>query len=103
MGDSSTLNEMVLDSSNGAAEALRVQAQLMRNGVIRPSEYTKFKQNTLDGVKDLKEGAASLNKNITDAKTAIEYYVEAAKTRNGMFEIRAAQQNLVALYTKYYG
>jgi len=72
MGDSSTLNEMVLDSSNGAAEALRVQAQLMRNGVIRPSEYTKFKQNTLDGVKDLKEGAASLNKNITDAKTAID-------------------------------
>jgi len=39
----------------------------------------------------------------TDAETAIEYYVEAAKTRNGMFEIRAAQQNLVALYTKYYG
>lgn len=72
MGDSSTLNEMVLDSSNGAAEALRVQAQLMRNGVIRPSEYTKFKQNTLDGVKDLKEGAASLNKNITDAKAAID-------------------------------
>ena len=72
MGDSSTLNEMVLDSSNGAAEALRIQAQLMRNGVIRPSEYTKFKQNTLDGVKDLKEGAASLNKNIADAKAAID-------------------------------
>jgi len=72
MGDSSTLNEMVLDSSNGAAEALRIQAQLMRNGIIRPSEYTKFKQNTLDGVKDLKEGAASLNKNITDAKAAID-------------------------------
>lgn len=72
MGDSSTLNEMVLDSSNGAAEALRIQAQLMRNGIIRPSEYTKFKQNTLDGVKDLKEGAASLNKNITDANTAID-------------------------------
>ena len=72
MGDSSTLNEMVLDSSNGAAEALRVQAQLMRNGVIRPSEYTKFKQNTLDGVKDLKEGAVSLNKNITDAKAAVD-------------------------------
>ena len=72
MGDSSTLNEMVIDSSNGAAEALRIQAQLMRNGIIRPSEYTKFKQNTLDGVKDLKEGAASLNKNITDAKAAID-------------------------------
>lgn len=72
MGDSSTLNEMVLDSSNGAAEALRIQAQLMRNGIIRPSEYTKFKQNTLDGVKDLKEGAASLNKNIADAKAAID-------------------------------
>lgn len=72
MGDSSTLNEMVLDSSNGAAEALRVQAQLMRNGIIRPSEYAKFKQNTLDGVKDLKEGAASLNKNIADAKAAVD-------------------------------
>jgi hypothetical protein len=72
MGDSSTLNEMVLDSSNGAAEALRVQAQLMRNGIIRPSEYTKFKQNTLDGIKDLKEGAVSLNKNIADAKAAVD-------------------------------
>ena len=72
MGDSSTLNEIVLDSSNGAAEALRVQAQLMRNGIIRPSEYTKFKQNTLDGVKDLKEGAVSLNKNIADAKAAVD-------------------------------
>ena len=72
MGDSSTLNEIVLDSSNGAAEALRAQAQLMRNGIIRPSEYTKFKQNTLDGIKDLKEGAASLNKNIADAKAAVD-------------------------------
>lgn len=72
MGDSSTLNEMVLDSSNGAAEALRIQAQLMRNGIIRPSEYTKFKQNTLDGIKDLKEGAVSLNKNIADAKAAVD-------------------------------
>lgn len=39
----------------------------------------------------------------TDVETAVEYYVEAAKTRNGMFEIRAAQANPVALYTKYYG
>jgi hypothetical protein len=72
MGDSSTLNEAVLDSSSGAAEALRAQTQLMRNGIIKPSEFTKFKQNVMDGMVDLKEGAVSLNKHITETSAAVE-------------------------------
>ena len=71
MGDSSSLNEAVLESSSGAAEALRQQTNLMRNGVIKPSEFAKFRQNVMDGMVDLKAGAVALNKNIVDTEAAV--------------------------------
>ena len=72
MGDSGTLNQFALEGSNNAAEALRTQTYLLRNSKIRPSEFTKFRQNVMDGMMDLKEGAVSLNKNISETAAAVE-------------------------------
>ena len=72
MGDSGTLNQFALEGSNNAAEALRTQTYLLRNSKIRPSEFTKFRQNVMDGMVDLKEGAVSLNKNISETAAAVE-------------------------------
>tara|TARA_R110000765_G_scaffold20037_1_gene52232 strand:- start:23428 stop:25254 length:1827 start_codon:yes stop_codon:yes gene_type:complete len=72
MGDDGTLNERVISVASDQAEELRQQVNLMRNGITKPADFAKFKQNVLDGVADFKAGTDGINKNLLDAQARVD-------------------------------
>lgn len=53
--ENQTLGNLALDMSNSSAEALKVQNDLMKRGLLSPNDYMKYKQNVSDGWKNFNQ------------------------------------------------
>lgn len=62
VGNHESINNFVLGAANLAAERLRVQSTLMKNGQLKPSQFASFRQNVMDGVGGYKKVATTYNK-----------------------------------------
>jgi hypothetical protein len=61
MGNYESMNSFVLNAANSAAENLRVQSALLRSGKLKPSQFSRFRQNILDGIGSYKKVAEGYN------------------------------------------
>lgn len=61
MGNYEDINNFMLKFSNAAAEQMRVNNTLLRNGQMKPSEYTPFRQNVMDAAVSYKKIAENYN------------------------------------------
>ena len=61
MGNYEDINNFMLKFSNAAAEQMRVNNTLLRNGQMKPSEYTPFRQNVMDAAVTYKKIAENYN------------------------------------------
>ncbi len=61
MGNYEDINNFMLKFSNAAAEQMRVNNTLLRNGQMKPSEYTPFRQNVMDAAVSYKKVAENYN------------------------------------------
>jgi hypothetical protein len=61
MGNYEDVNNFMLKFSNAAAEQMRVNNTLLRNGQMKPSEYTPFRQNVMDAAVSYKKIAENYN------------------------------------------
>tara|TARA_R110002110_G_scaffold259326_3_gene475072 strand:- start:7579 stop:9585 length:2007 start_codon:yes stop_codon:yes gene_type:complete len=59
--DNDTLQQVALDGSNDAANALMDQASMMKRGIVKPHEFNKFKANQKAGWTQFKKNAESWN------------------------------------------
>jgi hypothetical protein len=66
VGNYESINNFVLGAANSAAEKLRVQSTLMKNGQLKPSQFASFRQNVMDGIGGYKKVAETYNKTMDE-------------------------------------
>ena len=51
IGNYENMNSFMIQTSNDMAENLRGNSALLKSGKMKPSEWSRFKQNSLDSIK----------------------------------------------------
>ena len=86
MGNDMSANNFALNSASMLADGLRTNTTLLRNGMMKPSQFAAFKQNSVDGMKTLKKVVDNFN----------PFFDEAARRQtakeSGVLEVAAVEQ-----------